>query len=80
MNIKWRKIKTAGQVHKPIISEQYDSRAQIDLVDMSSLSDNAHDPPYRYIFNCQDHLTKFCHLRPCTTKGAVEVANHLYHI
>jgi hypothetical protein len=78
--IKRRKIKTAGQVHKPIISEQYNSRAQIDLVDMSSLPDNSHDPPYRYIFNCQDHLTKFCHLRPCVTKGAVEVANHLYHI
>jgi len=78
--LKRRKIKTAGQVHKPIISDHYNSRAQIDLVDMSSLPDNSHDPPYRYIFNCQDHLTKFCHLRPCTTKGAVEVANHLYHI
>jgi transposase InsO family protein len=60
--------------------DHYNSRSQIDLVDMSSLPDNSHDPPYRYIFNCQDHLTKFCHLRPCTTKGAVEVANHLYHI
>jgi hypothetical protein len=28
----------------------------------------------------KDHLTKFCHLRPCTTTGAVEEANHLYHI
>ena len=28
----------------------------------------------------KDHLTKFFHLRPCTTKGAVKVAYHLYHI
>ena len=47
---------------------------------MTSLPDNSHDPPYRYILNVQDHLTKFCHLRPCCTKGAVEVANHLYNI
>jgi hypothetical protein len=47
--LKRKKIKTAGQVHKPIISDHYNSRAQIDLVDMSSLPDNSHDPPYRYI-------------------------------
>ena len=78
--LKRRKVKTAGQVHSPIVSDYYNSRAQIDLVDMSSLPDNSHDPPYRYIFNCQDHLTKFCHLRPCVTKGAVEVVNPLYKI
>ncbi len=61
--IKRKKTKTAGQVIKPIISDMYNSRAQIDLVDMSSLQDSSVDPPYRYIFNCQDHLTKFCHLR-----------------
>ena len=47
---------------------------------MFSLPDNSHDQPFRYIFNCQDYLTKFCDLRPCTTKGAVKVANHLYHL
>ena len=74
------KVKTAGQVHKPIISDHFNSRSQIDLVDTSSLPDNTVDPPYRYIFKCQDHLTKFVHLRPCVTKGWLEVAKDLYNI
>jgi len=52
----------------------------MDVVDMSSLPDNSHDPPYRYILNLQDNCTKFCHLRTMCTKSAVEVANHCYHI
>ena len=69
-----------GLVVKPIVSEYFNSRCQIDLVDYSSLPDNSNQPPYRYVLNVQDHLTKFCHLRPCRTKSGQEVARHLYDI
>jgi len=67
--LKRRKTKTAGQVHKPITTNQYNGRTQMDVVDMASLPDNSHDPPYRYILNLQDNCTKFCHLRPMCTKS-----------
>jgi len=78
--VKRRRIKTASQVINPIISDYFNSRAQVDLVDMSSLPDNSVDPPYKYIFNCQDHLTKFSHLIPMLSKTAEEVAMNLYKI
>lgn len=47
---------------------------------MSSLPDHSVDPPYKYILNCQDHLTKFCHLKPLTHKEGAAVARELFHI
>ena len=55
-------------VVKPIQSEMYNSRCQIDLVDMQSMSIEYDNKEYRFILNCQDHLTKFVHLRPLTGK------------
>ena len=80
--VKRKKTVNHGLVVKPILSEYYNSRVQIDLVDYSSLPDNsaASLPPYRYILNVQDHLTKFCHLRPLHTKEGLEVARNLYWI
>jgi len=49
---------------------------QIDLVDMQSCADGK----YKWVLNAQDHLTKYCHLRPMTSKCAVEVAKELYFI
>ena len=63
-------------VIKPIRSELYNSRMQIDLVDMQSLPDGE----YKWVLNCQDHLTKFCHLRPLKKKCMKEVAWELYLI
>ena len=35
---------------------------------------------YKWIMNYQDHLTKFCVLRPLTSKRAAEVAYQLLDI
>ena len=65
-----------GLVVKPIISDYFNSRGQIDLVDMHSLPDGE----YNYILNYQDHLTKFVHLRPLKGKDGPGVARELYFI
>jgi len=44
-----------GLVSKPIVHTAFNSRAQIDLIDMQSQCYN----DYRFILNYQDHLTKF---------------------
>jgi len=38
------------------------------------------DGPYRFIFNYQDHLTKYTILRPLKTKTAEEVAYNLVDV
>jgi hypothetical protein len=43
-----------GLVVKPIVSKEFDSCGQMDLIDMQSLSYN----DYRYIMIYQDHMTK----------------------
>ncbi len=48
--VKRKKTVNHGLVVKPIISEYFNSRCQIDLVDYSSLPDNSNQPPYRYEF------------------------------
>lgn len=78
--VKRKKTVNHGLVVKPIISEYSNSRCQIDLVDYSSLPDNSNQPPYRYVLNVQDHLTKFCHLRPFHSKEGLEVAKELFKI
>jgi hypothetical protein len=42
-----------GLVVKPIVSKEFNSRGQMDLIDMQSLSYN----DYRYIMVYQDHMT-----------------------
>ncbi|VEN35518.1 unnamed protein product, partial [Callosobruchus maculatus] len=61
---------------KPIISTNFNSRGQVDLMDFQSCPDNE----YRWLLNYQDHLTKFLFLRPLKTKTANEVANELLKI
>lgn len=65
-----------GLVSKPILHSAYNSRAQIDLIDMQSQSINN----YRFIMNYQDHLTKFVLLKPLKTKRAEEIAYNLMEI
>lgn len=62
--------KRKGLVVKPIIHSHMNSRGQLDLIDLQSDPDGE----YRFIFNYQDHLTKFVTLRPLRTKTAEEVA------
>ena len=68
--------KRKGLVIRPIISDEMNSRAQIDLIDMQSQADK----DFKFIFVYQDHLTKFVQLRPLKTKRAEEVAYTLLDI
>jgi|694.fasta_scaffold50827_3 hypothetical protein len=51
-----------NSVVKPIISEDFLCRSQVDLIDMQSASDG----PWNWIMNYQDHHTKFCVLKALT--------------
>ena len=73
---KCKRSTTKGVVVRPILSKDFLSRGQVDLIDMQSLS-------YRnqkWIMVYQDHLTKYCVLRTLTSKRAVEVAIQLIDI
>ena len=63
-------------VVKPITSSDFNSRAQVDLIDMQSQPDG----DFKWIFHYQDHLTKFSTLRPLTSKRASEVAYTLLDV
>ena len=63
-------------VVKPTISNNWNSRCQVDLIDMQSQKDGDN----RFILNYQDHLTKYVTLRPLKTKTAEEVAYQLIDI
>jgi len=65
-----------GLVTKPILHSAFNSRAQIDLIDMQCQNYNN----YRYIMNYQDHLTKFVILKPLKTKRAEEITLNLIDI
>ena len=71
-----KKIKKSGLVVAPILSNHMNSRCQVDLIDMQSEADG----DFRFIFNYQDHLTKFTILKPLKTKTAEEVAYNLVDI
>ena len=71
--LKKRKIAGKGLVFKPLLSKDFNSRGQVDLVDMQSMRDGD-------ILHYQDHLTKFAVLRPLTSKLAAEVGFQLLDI
>jgi hypothetical protein len=71
--LKKRKIASKGLVFKPLLSKDFNSRGQVDLVDMQSMRDGD-------ILHYQDHLTKFAVLRPLTSKLAAEVGFQLLDI
>jgi hypothetical protein len=74
--LKKRKVASKGLVIKPLLSKDFNSRGQVDLVDMQSMRDGN----YRFIMHYQDHLTKFSVLRALTSKQAAEVAFQLLDI
>lgn len=65
-----------GIVVKPILTDDINSRAQVDLISYESEKDES----FAYIMSYQDHLTKFVSLRALKTKRAEEVAYHLIDI
>lgn len=72
---KKKKIKR-GLVSKPIIHKQFNSRCQVDLIDLQTQADGE----FKYIMVYQDHLTKFVILRALKTKTAAEVAANLKEV
>ena len=73
---KKKRPKTTGVVVRPILSSEFNSRSQVDLVDMQ-LSPQGQ---FKWIMIYQCHLTKFVILRPLTSKRAAEVAFQLLDI
>lgn len=71
-----RKQAKKGLVVKPIVSKEFNSRCQVDLVDMQSQPDG----DKKYIMVYQDHLTKFVQIRALKTKTAEEVSRKLKKI
>ncbi|XP_063600553.1 uncharacterized protein LOC134776736 [Penaeus indicus] len=73
---KRKQSKTAGVVVKPLVSNELNSRGQVDLVDMQSLP----QAQFRWVMVYQCHLTKFVILRALASKRAAEVAFQLLDI
>jgi len=73
---KRKRPMTKGVVVRPILSKEFASRGQVDLIDMQSMPHSN----FKWIMVYQDHLTKFCILRPLQTKRAAEVAFQLVDI
>jgi hypothetical protein len=73
---KKQKGSKRGVVVKPLISSEFNSRCQVDLIDFQSQPDRE----FKFIMVYQDHLTKFVILKPLKTKTAAEVAYHLVDI
>ena len=71
-----RKRPRKGVVVKPIVSDDFNARAQVDLICFES----ERDDNFKYILNYQDHLTKFVSLRALKTKRAEEVAYNLIEL
>ncbi|XP_015363902.1 PREDICTED: KRAB-A domain-containing protein 2-like [Diuraphis noxia] len=65
-----------GVTPKSILHPTFNSRAQIDLIDMQSRCHNDH----RFIMYYQEHLTKYIVLKPLKSKCAEEIAYHLIDI
>ncbi|CAG4965256.1 unnamed protein product [Colias eurytheme] len=65
-----------GIVTKPIVSQDFNMRAQVDLIDFQSCPDDE----YKWLLNYEDDATKFVSLRPLKTKTAQEVAIELVKI
>ncbi|XP_068237012.1 KRAB-A domain-containing protein 2-like [Palaemon carinicauda] len=73
---KRKRCATKGVTVKSILSKDYGSRSQVDLVDMQSCAKGKH----KWIMVYQDHLTKYCIVCPVTSKRAAEVAFQLMDI
>lgn len=71
-----KKIFAKKGIVKPLISDDFNRRGQIDLVDFQK----SPDQEYKWLLQYQDHLTKFCFLRPLKSKQAKEVAIEILKI
>lgn len=72
-----RAIRKSKRVVRPITSEGFGERGQVDLIDMRSCktTDN-----FCFVLHYQDHFTKFSIVRALYTKQTSEVSRHLHDI
>ena len=70
-------IKKRRRMERPIVSNEYGERGQVDLIDMRSCRT---PEGYCYILQYQDHFTKFSVLRALRSKRAEEVAEEMFDI
>ncbi|CAG8483579.1 12477_t:CDS:10 [Ambispora gerdemannii] len=61
---------------KPIIAQNFLSRLQMNLIDLSFNADG----DYKYICHIRDHFSRFSWAKPLTSKRAVEVATYLFDL
>ncbi|KAK6477958.1 KRAB-A domain-containing protein 2-like [Huso huso] len=71
-----RNVPRRGLAAQPLLLNEMSSPAQCDLIDFQSQPDGE----YKWALMYQDHLTKFCILRPLKTKRGAEVAYILIDI
>ncbi|CAH2097955.1 unnamed protein product [Euphydryas editha] len=71
-----KSLPKSGTAGKSMISDEINSRGYIDLVDFQS----APDGDYKWLLQYQDHLTKFCFLRPLRSKEVRDVALEILKI
>ena len=71
-----KKISGKAEAMRPIISRTFNSRGQVDLIDMQAIPIRG----MRWILQYQDHLTKFCYLVALPNKTALCVAEALLEI
>ncbi|CAN0008561.1 unnamed protein product, partial [Heterosigma akashiwo] len=62
--------------YRPILTEGFNSRAQMDLIDFQSNADGS----FKFVLSYQDHAIKFAHFRALTDKSAASVAQELLAI
>ena len=74
--LKKKRPTTKGTVVRPLLTKEFRSRGQVDLIDMQSMPHG----DMKFIMVYQDHLTKFCVLRPLPTKRAACVAFNLLDV
>ena len=73
---KRKRVLTTGAVVRPILSIEFNSSGQVDLIDMQSMSSKN----FRWIMVFQDRLTKFCMFYLLTSKRASVEASQLLDI
>ena len=74
--VKKKRTETTKLVVKSVVTSDFNSRGQVDLIDYQACPDGE----FKWIMHYQDHLTKFIILRPLKPKRAAEVAYQLNDI
>ena len=67
---------TKGVVVRTILTKEYSSSSQFDLIEMQAMPHSQK----KSILVYQDHLTKYCVLKSLTTKHVAEVAFQLVDV